>query len=87
MRRASISPPVAGECVPTISDIEPTARSNAADTGGLSPSSVSAAEVLSRFRSSAGPLRFLENEVKEEEVEERETGTGGGRMNRRVSQP
>lgn len=56
--------------VPTVTGFEPTTR--VSDIGELSPNCVSAAEVLSRFRSSSS-LRFLENE-KRSETQDRETG-------------
>lgn len=52
------SPPVVCEYLPAMSRNRP--RQIVAENGALSPDSVSAAEVLSRFRSS-GSLRFLEN--------------------------
>ena len=67
LRRTTLLPPVVSEPPPTVAEVGPTSS----DVGELSPTCVSAAEVLSRFRSS-GSLRFLEKG--EEGTKEPETG-------------
>ena len=67
LRRTTLLPPVVSEPPPAVAEVDPTAS----DVGELSPTCVSAAEVLSRFRSS-GSLRFLQD--REDVIKEAETG-------------